>query len=244
MVTGAAGGIGSAIVRHLIAQGATVHGLDRDGDGLVALRRSLPGGSFQPYIVDLAERTALDQTLAELLERLQGRCDILVNNAGVSRLRALEQTDDALLDWMFAVNFTAAFRITRRLLPALRASGRGAIVNIASELALVGTANYSGYCATKGALLAWSRALAVELAPQHIRVNTVCPGPIDTRLLQEEFATHGSPDAAAGAEVALIPLSRLGQPQDIAPVVAFLASDAAAFVTGAVWPVDGGKTAQ
>jgi NAD(P)-dependent dehydrogenase (short-subunit alcohol dehydrogenase family) len=244
VVTGAAGGIGRAISQHLIAQGARVNGLDRDVAALERMRQELGTGSFLPHAVDLADRAAVDRTLLDLLDSLAGRCDILVNNAGVSRLRSLPDTDDSLLDWLFAVNFTAAFRITRTLLPALRASGRASIVNIASELALVGQADYSAYCATKGAVLAWSRALAVELAGQAIRVNTVCPGPIDTQLLQEEFATHADPPRARMAEIATIPLTRLGTPNDIAPVVAFLASDAAAFITGAAWSVDGGKTAQ
>jgi NAD(P)-dependent dehydrogenase (short-subunit alcohol dehydrogenase family) len=244
VVTGAAGGIGSAISRQLIAEGATVHGLDRDGDGLERVAQSLGAGSFVAHTVDLADRADVDRILVRLLDRLDRRCDILVNNAGVSRLRSLTDTDDVLLDWMFAVNFTAAFRVTRTLLPALRASGRGSVVNIASELALVGQPDYSAYCATKGAVLAWSRALALELAAQRIRVNVVCPGPVDTVLLQEEFTTHRNPQAARAAEIATIPLSRLGSPVDIAPVVAFLASDAAAFVTGAAWCVDGGKTAR
>jgi len=156
----------------------------------------------------------------------------------------LGRTDDALLDWLFAVNFIAAFRITRTLLPALRAGGRGTIVNIASELALVGQADYSAYCATKGAILAWTRALAVELASIGIRVNAVCPGPIDTALLQAEFQTYGKFNEARAAEIATVPLARLGDARDISTVVAFLASDAASFVTGAAWPVDGGKTAR
>ena len=243
-MTGAAGGIGSAITQHLMAQGAEVHALDRDAAALRMLAERVSPGLVTTHVVDLADRTAVDELLAEIAHRCGQRCDILVNNAGFSRLRPLEETDDALLDALFAVNFFAAFRVTRALLPALRASGRGAIVNIASELALVGAADYSAYCATKGALLAWTRALAVELASQRIRVNAVCPGPIDTELLREEFMTHGKPDEARLAEVATIPLSRLGTPGDIAPVVGFLAGDAAAFVTGAVWPVDGGKTAR
>jgi len=243
VVSGAAGGIGAAISRQLIAQGATVSGMDRDRDGLDRLAQDFQG-SFLPHAVDLSDRAALDRALADLLDRLERRCDILVNNAGISRLRSLAETDDELLDSMFAVNFTAAFRITRALLPALRASRCGAIINIASELALVGQSNYSAYCATKGALLAWSRALALELAADGIRVNAVCPGPIDTLLLQEEFASHKDPQQAREAEMATIPLARLGMPGDIAPIVAFLASDAAGFVTGAAWPVDGGKTAR
>lgn len=244
VVTGAAAGIGGEVVRQLIAQGATVHGLDRDIEGLERATREFQADRFVPYRVDLADRPELDRVLAELLEGLEGRCDILVNNAGVSRLRSLENTEDAVLDWMFAVNFIAAFRVTRALLPALRASGRAAVVNIASELALVGQPDYSAYCATKGALLAWSRALALELAGQRIRVNAVCPGPVDTALLREEFTTHANPDAAKQSEIAAIPLSRLGSAADIAPVVAFLAGDAAAFVTGAAWCIDGGKTAR
>jgi NAD(P)-dependent dehydrogenase (short-subunit alcohol dehydrogenase family) len=243
VVTGAAGGIGAAISRQLIAQGAMVHGLDRDAAGLERAVREC-GTQFVAHVVDLADRAQTDKTLDDLLAAVSGRCDILVNNAGVSRLRSLEASDDALLDWIFAVNFNAGFRITRAMLPALRASGRGSIVNVASELALVGHSGYSVYCATKGAVLAWSRALAVELSGERIRVNAVCPGPVDTALLQAEFMSDGTPQEARNAEIAMVPLKRLGVAQDIAPVVAFLASDAAAFVTGAAWVVDGGKTAR
>ena len=244
VVTGAASGIGHAVTCSLVAAGVRVQGLDRDAAGLAALAASLPAGMLTAYTVDLADRAATDETLAHVAASLAGRCDILVNNAGVSRLRSIGDTDDALLDWLFEVNFKAAFRITRALLPALAASGHGAIVNISSELALVGAPDYSAYCATKGAILAWTRALAVECAPAGVRVNAVCPGPIDTALLREEFATAADPQAARHAEVALIPLGRLGAAADIGAVVAFLASDAAGFVTGAAWPVDGGKTAR
>jgi NAD(P)-dependent dehydrogenase (short-subunit alcohol dehydrogenase family) len=244
VVTGAAGGIGSAISRQLIAQGATVHGLDLDTEGLRGLREEFPKTQFLPVAVDLGDRAALDRNLVELLDKLEQRCAVLVNNAGVARLRSLAQTDDGLLDWLFAVNFVAAFRITRTLLPALRVSGRGAVINIVSELALVGQPDYSAYCATKGAMLAWSRALAIELAGDGIRVNAVCPGPVDTAMLQGEFTSRDDPSAARIAEIATIPLGRLGAPADVAAVVGFLASDAARFVTGATWSVDGGKTAR
>jgi len=245
VVTGAAGGIGSAIVRALIEQGAEVHGLDRDAGAQQALQQALPAGArYRPLRVDLANRVDCDRSLVELRGALAARCDILVNNAGLSELRAFDASDDALLDASFALNFDAAFRLTRSLLPELRASGRAAVINIASELALIGQPGFSVYCATKGALIAWTRALAVELAPERIRVNAVCPGPIDTPLLQREFDTYSDSSAARAAEVAAIPLGRLGKPSDIASVVAFLAGDGAAFTTGTAWTVDGGKTAR
>ncbi len=245
MVTGAAGGIGSAIVRALIEQGAEVHGLDRDERAQQALQKSVAEGArYHAHRVDLTDRVDCDRGVAELRHRLAGRCDILVNNAGLSVLRAFDASDDALLDATFAVNFAAAFRITRSLLPQLRASGRAAVINIASELALIGQPGFSIYCATKGALIAWTRALAVELAPERIRVNAVCPGPIDTPLLQREFDTYSDAAAARAAEIATIPLGRIGLPTDIASVVAFLAGDGAAFTTGTAWTVDGGKTAR
>jgi NAD(P)-dependent dehydrogenase (short-subunit alcohol dehydrogenase family) len=244
-VTGAAGGIGSAIVQRLIEEGATVHGLDRSPNVEERLARQFAHtGRFVPHVVDLAHRAATDRAIGELRERLSGRCDILVNNAGISRWRSFADSDDELLDSLLAVNLTAAFRITRALLAALEASGRASLINIASELALVGQPGYSAYCATKGAVLAWSRALAVELAPRGIRVNALCPGPIDTPMLNAEFEALGDRARARAEEIATVPLGRLGTPQDVAAVVAFLASDAATFVTGAAWAVDGGKTAK
>jgi NAD(P)-dependent dehydrogenase (short-subunit alcohol dehydrogenase family) len=243
VLTGAAGGIGEAIARELLAQGATVHGIDRDSGGLESLAQEFPG-CFIPYAVDLIDRGATDRMLAVLGSALAGRCDILVNNAGIGRVQSFATTEDALLDRLLAVNFTAVFRVTRALVPALRASGRASVVNIASELALIGQPGYTAYTATKGAILAFSRALAIELAPEGIRVNAVCPGPIDTSMLAGEFTLADDPLAARAGEIASVPLGRLGVPRDIAGVVAFLAGDAAGFVTGAAWPVDGGKTAR
>jgi NAD(P)-dependent dehydrogenase (short-subunit alcohol dehydrogenase family) len=243
VLTGAAGGIGGAIARELLAQGATVHGIDRDPAGLRSLAQEF-SGRFFPYTTDLADRGATDDMLGHLATALAGRCDILVNNAGIARVQSFVTSEDVLLDRLLAVNFTAVFRVTRALVPALRASGRASVVNIASELALIGQPGYTAYSATKGAILAFTRALAAELAVEGIRVNAVCPGPIDTPLLAGEFALADDPVAARAGEIATVPLGRLGVPRDIAGVVAFLAGDAAGFVTGAAWPVDGGKTAR
>jgi NAD(P)-dependent dehydrogenase (short-subunit alcohol dehydrogenase family) len=182
--------------------------------------------------------------LRQLAPALAGRCDILVNNAGISRIVPFPLSDDALLDLMLAANFIAAFRLTRALLPALRSSRHASIVNISSELALLGQSGYSAYSASKGALLAWSRTLAVELAGEGIRVNAVCPGPIDTPMIEKEFAGASDPQLARSEEIALVPLGRLGVATDVAAVVGFLAGDGAAYVTGAAWSVDGGKTAR
>jgi len=201
------------------------------------------GAPYHPHLVDLADRAACDRGIAQLRRLLGGRCDILVNNAGLSVLRPFSASDDALLDATFALNFDAAFRITRSLLAELRASDRAAVINISSELALIGQRGFSVYSATKGALIAWTRALAIELAPERIRVNAICPGPIDTPLLQQEFDTYSDPSAASAAEVAAVPLRRLGAPSDVAAVVAFLAGEGASFTTGTAWTVDGGKTA-
>jgi NAD(P)-dependent dehydrogenase (short-subunit alcohol dehydrogenase family) len=248
VVTGAGNGIGRATALRFLRQGANVHGLDRNVDALqrvaeFAGEHAIYSGKFVAHRVDLANRAEADQLAAKLLEVLGGRLDTLVNNAGISIVLPFAATDDASLDAMFAVNILAAFRLTRTLLPALQASGRGTVVNIASELALIGQRGYAAYSATKGAILAWSRTLAVELAPMNIRVNAVCPGPIDTALLASDFAAMGDANAARHSEIAAVPLGRVGAPNDIAEAVAFLASDAAAYITGVTWPVDGGKTA-
>jgi len=248
VVTGAGDGIGRAAALRFLRQGAEVHGLDRNPEALrrvaeLAAADTGYTGRFIAHRVDLADRGETDKVADELLDALPEGLDALVNNAGISIIQPFAAFEDAALDALFAVNFIAAFRLTRRLLPALRSSGGAAIVNIASELALIGQRGYSAYAATKGAILAWSRTLAIELAPFSIRVNAVCPGPIDTALLDLEFVGTADPRAARESEIATVPLRRLGLPTDIAEVVAFLASDAAAFVTGAVWPVDGGKTA-
>jgi NAD(P)-dependent dehydrogenase (short-subunit alcohol dehydrogenase family) len=248
IVTGAGEGIGRAIALKFLRQGAQVHGLDRNAEALQRLADAvsiepLLGGRFVPHRVNLADRRDADRTADRLLDLLEGQCDSLINNAGISRVSPFLQIDDSTLDALFAVNFVAAFRLTQRLVPALQASGRGSVINIASELALIGEPGYSAYSATKGAIVAWSRSLAVELAGVRIRVNAVCPGPVDTSLLGADFAATGDAAAARSHEIAVVPLGRLGMPADIAEVVSFLASDAAAFVTGVAWAVDGGKTA-
>ena len=242
LVTGACGAMGRATVRRFLAEGARVHGLDRDVDGAAALAAELRGAPFSFAPVDLRDASAVRAAVAAGIERLE-RVDVLCSAAGVSLVRSLEESDDDVLALHMDVNFAAVFHCCRAIVPAMKAAGRGTIINVVSELATVGLAGYTAYCASKGATLAFTRALAVELGPSGIRVNALCPGPTDTPMLRAEFATAADPAAERRATIAGIPLGRLARPEEIADVACFLASDRASFVTGATILADGGRTA-
>jgi NAD(P)-dependent dehydrogenase (short-subunit alcohol dehydrogenase family) len=242
MVTGACGGIGRASSVRLVEEGAVVHGLDCDVTRGRELAAEL-GPRFVFHAVDLADRAALDASADACLEATSGKIDVLFNNAAISIVRRLEDTDDATLDALWQVNVFATVRLCRRLLPAMAKRRRGVILNTASELSLVGMAGYTAYCASKGAVLAFTRALAIEAAPVGIRVNALCPGPTDTPMLRAELASAPDPAAERAENERSIPLGRLGRPEEIAEVALFLVSDRSAFVHGAAMLADGGKTA-
>lgn len=244
LVTGVASGVGRAIARRFCAEGCTVRGLDRDAGGGAALAAEVTakGGAFVFHRVDLLDAAAIDATATRVEDELGG-IDVLVNDAAVLFVRALEDTDDEVLRQTLGVNLLATYRLCQRVYPGMRARRAGTIVNVASELALVGLPLYTAYCASKGAVVAFTRALALEAGPYGVRVNTLCPGPTDTPMMRAELSEAPDPEAARDEMVSSVSFGRLARPEEVAEVAVFLASDRASFVHGAAIVVDGGRTA-
>ncbi|HWL71144.1 MAG TPA: glucose 1-dehydrogenase [Geminicoccus sp.] len=244
LVTGATAGIGQAIARELAGRGARLLLTGRNAGAGRALEAELAGSGGKARFVqaDVTDPGAA-KLLTEAAVATFGRLDVLVNNAGiVIRGDALHCTDE---DWerIMATNVTALFRLSREVLPVMQRQGGGAIVNIASDWGLVGAVGAVAYGASKGAVVQITRSMAIDHARDGIRVNAVCPGDTDTTML--DGAMEGPDRAAELARMGqALPLGRVGQPAEIAKVVAFLASDDASFITGACLPVDGGNTAQ
>jgi 2-hydroxycyclohexanecarboxyl-CoA dehydrogenase len=241
VVTGAGRGIGAAIAAELASGGAAVAIWDVDGAGAAATASRLAaehGGKAIGVAVDIRDRQSVDGAVAEV-ERQLGPIDVLVNNAGIDVIKPFLDSSEDEWDRIISVNLKGTILCCHRVAAGMAERGRGAIVNIGSDAGRVGSSGEAVYSATKGGVIAFTKTLARELAAKGVRVNCVCPGPTDTALLaQVAEVSQKLYDSLARA----IPLRRIGQPNDIAPAVAFLASDAAGFITGQTLSVSGGLT--
>jgi 2-hydroxycyclohexanecarboxyl-CoA dehydrogenase len=241
VVTGAARGIGAAIADQLAAVGAAVAIWDVDGVSAGAAASALTashGGKAIGTAVDITDRAAILAGL-DALERELGPVDVLVNNAGVDVIKPFLESEEPEWDRILAVNLVGTIRCCQVIGAGMAERGRGSIVNMGSDAGRVGSSGEAVYSASKGGVIAFTKTLARELARRGVRVNCVCPGPTDTALLDQ--VAEASPklyDSLARA----IPLRRIAQPVDLAPAVAFLASDAAAYITGQTLSVSGGLT--
>lgn len=237
IVTGAAGGVGRATVELLTARGASVVAED-----LNPAVEELEGDRVATLQGDVAERGTARRAVALARERFGG-LDVLVNNAARFMLKPTVETSDEDWDELLRVNVRGAFMHCREALPALSEAGRGRIVNVASISGTVGLPGQTAYCSTKGAIVQLTRQLAIEHAPR-VRVNAVAPGAIDTGFMDEVLAGAADREATLEAIAATHPLGRLARAEEIAEVIAFLASPRSSIITGAILMADGGFTAQ
>jgi len=237
LVTGAGGGIGRAIVRHLSAAGYAVAACDLKQDAAADAIKDLtgPAGAFA---MDVSDSASVASAVAEVRREL-GAISVLVNNAGIDKIEPFVDSTEDTWRAVVGVNYLGPVIVTRAVLDAMIEDGYGRIVNISSDAGRVGSSGEVVYSGTKGAVIAFGKALAREVARKGITVNTVCPGPTDTPLLQQVAdASQKRFDALANA----VPMKRIGTPDDIAPAVVFFAGDGAAYITGQTLSVSGGLT--
>jgi NAD(P)-dependent dehydrogenase (short-subunit alcohol dehydrogenase family) len=231
IVTGAASGIGAAVARRLSDEGAVVTGMDLGPSLDVALSLS----------VDLRNDGAVSEAV-DTAAAAHGPATVLVHCAGISPPGSILESDDALYLETYDVNVLSAVRLLRHCVPGMRAAGGGAVVLTSSINARFATPTLAAYAASKAALESLVRTAALEFAPWQVRVNAVAPASIDTPMLQASFARESDPPAARLRNIDRHPLGRLGTPDDVADLVLFLAGEGGAWLTGGVFPIDGGAS--
>jgi NAD(P)-dependent dehydrogenase (short-subunit alcohol dehydrogenase family) len=244
IVTGGGSGIGRAIALAFGREWAKVAVLGRRRDALDSVVKELTQSEAEGRAI-LCDVTQIKDArrAVEDVEREFGRVDVLVNNAGVLSVSTVESVSEAEWDRVIETNLKGPFLMARAALPALRRVGGGAIVNISSVLGLVAMKDRAAYCASKGGVTLLTKAMAMDHAHENIRVNCICPSIVETELVKDLFSTSEAGRQAREARIAGVPLGRFGQPNDVAELAVFLASDEASWMTGTAIPVDGGLTA-
>ncbi|MEH6814956.1 MAG: SDR family oxidoreductase [Pseudoalteromonas distincta] len=237
VVTGGTKGIGLAVVKRLLNNGYEVHNLDIELSEI---------GIF--HQCDVSDVSAVKSCINAICEQSK-RIDVLVSNAGKHLSANIESTDEQTLDALFALNVKGAYAATQSVLPSMKAQNGGAIILVASDQAIIGKQNSFAYNLTKHALASMAKTTALDYAGFNIRANAVCPGTIETPLFHNAIDAYCAKSGANKAEIvaeeaSLQPLNRLGQADEVAALVSFLASDDASFITGSLQSIDGGYTAQ
>ena len=243
VVTGAGGGIGSAICQRLAEEGCHVALLDRDVDaaGRTAEKITALGWPASTHVVDITDYAAVRETLSSIVTE-QGAVHVLVNNAGFDHFANFLDTSPQQWESIIDVNLRGTLNMHHVVLPIMREQGWGRVVNIASDAGRVGSSMEAVYSACKGGVIAFTKSVARELARTGVRLNVVCPGPTDTPLLAQFLDAGEDGVKILKALERAVPMKRIGQPEDVPGIVAFLASDDAEYITGQVISVSGGLT--
>ena len=243
IVTGAGSGIGLATTQRLATEGATVIMADvRDADDEAAgIIES--GNTVRFVLADVSQESQVRALVDEVVSS-HGRVDILVNNAGIAFARTVPDTTLEEWDRLVNVNLKGVFLCSRAVIPIMQQQGGGVIVNVSSEQGLVGASENAAYTATKGGVIQLAKSMAIDHGQDGIRVNCVCPGPVKTPLFDGFVESVADPEAELRSSVEATILKRLGRPEEIASVIAFLASEESSYMTGSVVVADGGLTAQ
>lgn len=237
IVTGGGSGIGRAIALALAAEGFALAIFEQKAErgAAVAGQISNGGGAASAHTVDVTIRAQVEAAVNEVLDR-HGRVDVLVNNAGMGFLGKVEELEEEDWDHVMAVNVKSVFLCSKAVIPHMAARGGGRIINVASVSGLVASRGRAAYCASKGAVIMLTRAMAVDCAPSKINVNSICPGVVVTAMTEESLRDP----AVLQQKLDYTPLGRLAQPEEIAPAAVYLAGPGGSFVTGAAIVVDGG----
>lgn len=239
IVTGGTRGIGRAIAERFLSEGAQV----------VVAGRNQPDSTFGSgaggalfHCADVANADDVQALVDFTVERF-GRLDVLVNNASVQLEKPIGETSEAEWDWLMSINLKGVFLCAKAALEPMRKAGSGVILNIGSYDGFAADPGLAAYCASKGGVHALSKAIAVDYGAEGIRCNAICPGWVRTEMMDAYLKTQADPAGAEGAVVAQHPVGRLGEPQDIASLATWLASDEASFASGQLFVLDGGLTA-